>query len=102
MTKLLRRLPKQEKHNQGSYDGLRCPHEWPDVFRYVYDDLTITLKFEDFLNRVSIWGQFRDGVRPVLGSLDPEPLDPTWAPSVLPPHSTVWLVYWLAFGVLHP
>ena len=78
MTKILQRLlklkPMQEKHNQGSYDGLRCHHEWPDVLQYFYGDLTITLKFEDFLNRVSIWGQFRDGVRPALGSLDPDPL----------------------------
>ena len=42
-------------HKVGT-DGLRCPDEWPDV-------LTITPEFEDFLNRVSICGQFRDSVR---------------------------------------
>ena len=45
LTKL---LPESEKLNRRSYDGLRCAHEWPDVF-------TIRAEFEHFLYRVSIW-----------------------------------------------
>ena len=30
---LLRKLmPEPEKFHRRSYDDLRCPHEWPDVF----------------------------------------------------------------------
>ncbi len=54
LTKL---LPKPEKLHRRSYDGLRCPHEWPDVF-------TIRAEFEDFLYRVSIWCQIRDSLTP--------------------------------------
>ena len=54
LTKL---LPKPEKLNRWSYDGFRCPHEWPDVY-------TIRPEFEHFHNRVSIWCQVRDSVTP--------------------------------------
>ena len=57
LTKL---LPKPEKLNRWSYDGFRCPHEWPDVY-------TIRPEFEHFHNRVSIWCQVRDSVTPALG-----------------------------------
>ncbi|KAJ8039189.1 hypothetical protein HOLleu_16827 [Holothuria leucospilota] len=57
LTKL---LPKPEKHRR-SYDGLRCPHECPDVF-------TIRAEFENFLHRVSIWCQLRDSVTPASRS----------------------------------
>ena len=56
LTKL---LPKPEKLNRWSYDGFRCPHEWPDVY-------TIRPEFEHFHNRVSIWCQVRDSVTPAL------------------------------------
>ena len=56
LTKL---LPEPEKLHRRSYDGLRCPHEWPDGF-------TIRAEFEHFLYRVSIWCQFRDSVTPAL------------------------------------
>ena len=56
LTKL---LPKPEKLNRSSYDGFRCPHEWPDVY-------TIRPEFEHFHNRVSIWCQVRDSVTPAL------------------------------------
>ena len=52
LTKL---LPEPEKLHRRSYDGLRCPHEWPNV-------VTIRAEFEHFLYRVSIWCQFRDSV----------------------------------------
>jgi hypothetical protein len=45
LTKL---LPEHVKLHRWSYDGLRCPHEWPDGF-------TIRAEFEHFLYRVSIW-----------------------------------------------
>lgn len=45
LTKL---LPEPEILNRRSYHGLRCPHEWPDVF-------TIRSEFEHFLYHVSIW-----------------------------------------------
>ena len=54
LTKL---LPKPEKLNRWSYDGFRCPHEWPIVY-------TIRPEFEHFHNRVSIWCQVRDSVTP--------------------------------------
>ena len=56
LTKL---LLKPEKLNRWSYDGFRCPHEWPDVY-------TIRPEFEHFHNRVSIWCQVRDSVTPAL------------------------------------
>ena len=34
-----------------------------------HDVFTTTPEFEDVLNRVSIWSQFRDNVRPALESL---------------------------------
>ena len=52
LTKL---VPEPEKLHRRSYDGLRCPHEWPDVF-------TISAELEHFLHRVSIWCQLRDSV----------------------------------------
>ena len=58
LTKL---LPKPEELNRWSYDGFRCPHEWPDVY-------TIRPEFEHFHNRVSIWCQVRDSVTPALPS----------------------------------
>ena len=54
LTKL---LPEPEKVNRGPYDGLRCLHEWPDVF-------TIRAEFENFYHRVSILCQLRDSVTP--------------------------------------
>ena len=54
LTKL---LPEPVKLHRRSYDGLRCPHEWPDGF-------TIRAEFEHFHYRVSIWCQFRDSVTP--------------------------------------
>ena len=54
LTKL---LPEPAKLHRRSYDGLRCPHEWPDGF-------TIRTEFEHFLYRVSIWCQFPDSVTP--------------------------------------
>ena len=56
LTKL---LPEPEKFHRRPYDGLRCPHEWPDVF-------TIRAEFENFYHRVSILCQLRDSVTPVL------------------------------------
>jgi hypothetical protein len=56
LTKL---LPEPEKLLRRSYDGLRCPHEWPDGF-------TIRAEFDHFLYRVSIWCQFWDSVTPEL------------------------------------
>ena len=50
LTKL---LSEPEKLHRRSYDGLRCPHEWPDGF-------TMRAEFEHFLYRVSIWCQFRE------------------------------------------
>ena len=52
-------LPEPEKVHRRPYDGLRCPHEWPDVF-------TIRPKFENFCHRVSILCQLRDSVTPAL------------------------------------
>ena len=48
-------LPEPEKVHRRPYDGLRCPHEWPDVF-------TIRAEFENFYHRVSILCQLRDSV----------------------------------------
>ena len=64
LTKL---LPEPEKLHRRSYDGLRCPHEWPDV-------VTIRAEFEHFLYRVSIWCQFRYSVvkQPKLVGLGPK------------------------------
>ena len=59
LTKL---LPKPEKLNRWSYDGFRCPHEWPDVY-------TIRPEFEHFHNRVSIWCQVIDSVTPALSKM---------------------------------
>ena len=56
LTKL---LPEPEKVHRRSYDGLRCPHEWPDVF-------TIRAEFENFFHRVSILWQLRHSVTPAL------------------------------------
>ena len=47
------------KLNRRQYDGLRCPHEWPDVF-------TIRAECENFYHRVSISCQLRDSVTPAL------------------------------------
>ena len=56
---LAKLLPKPEKVHRRSYDGLRCPHECPDV-------CMIRAEFKHFLYRVSIWCQFRDSVTPAL------------------------------------
>ena len=56
LTKL---LPEPEKIHRRPYDGLRCPHEWPDVF-------TIRAEFENFYHRVSILCQLRDSVTQAL------------------------------------
>ena len=58
LTKL---LPEPEKVHRRPYDGLRCPHEWPDVF-------TIRAECENFYHRVSILCQLRDSVTPALQS----------------------------------
>ena len=50
-------LPEPEKLHRRSYDGLRCPHEWPD-------GITIRAEFEHFPYPVSIWCHFRDSVTP--------------------------------------
>ena len=50
-------LPHPEKFHMWWNNGLRCPHEWPDVF-------TISAEFEHFLYRVSIWCQFWDRLMP--------------------------------------
>ena len=52
-------LPEPEKVHRQPYDGLRCPHEWADVF-------TIRAEFENFYHRVSILCQLRDSVPPAL------------------------------------
>ena len=56
LTKL---LPEPEKFHRRPYDGVRCPHEWPDVF-------TIRAEFENFYYRVYILCQLRDSVTPAL------------------------------------
>ena len=48
-----------KKSPDGTSDGLRCPHEWPD-------DHTITADCQHFLHRVSIGGQHRHSVKPTL------------------------------------
>ena len=48
-------LPKPEKVHWRQYDGLSCPHEWPDVF-------TIKAEIENFNIRVSILCQLRQYV----------------------------------------
>ena len=52
---LMKLLPEPEKIHRPSDDGLRCFHEWLDVF-------TIGAEFESFLYRDSIWFQYRDSV----------------------------------------
>ena len=52
-----------QKLNWWSYKGLRCPHEWPDVF-------TIRSEFEHFLYRVTICCLFWDLVTPALDRWD--------------------------------
>ena len=52
-------LPDPEKHRTWSNDGLRCPHEWADVF-------TIRAEYEHFLYRVSIWCQLQDSLTPAI------------------------------------
>ena len=47
--------PEPQKLNRQSYEGLRYPHECPEVF-------TITSEFEHFLYRVSICRLFCNGV----------------------------------------
>ena len=58
-----------EKHNWVSYDGLRCPHKWPNVFTmllpWFYNHFR-TSEFEDVLNCVFTGHQFRDSVTPFL------------------------------------
>ena len=54
---LFTRLPEPEKVHGRPCDGLRCPHEWPDVF-------TIRTECENFYHRVSILCQLRDSVTP--------------------------------------
>ena len=56
LTKL---LPEPEKVHQRPYDGLRCPHKWPNVF-------TIRAEFENFYYCVSILCQLWDSVMPAL------------------------------------
>ena len=51
--------PEPEKVHRRPYDGLRCPHEWPDVF-------TIRAEFENFYHRVSILCLLRDSVTPAM------------------------------------
>ena len=46
------------KIHRPSYDCFRCPHEWPDMARCVYDQSRI----RNFLYRVSILCQLRDSV----------------------------------------
>ena len=48
-----------KKSPDGTSDGLRCPHEWPN-------DHTITADCQHFLHRVSIGGQHRHSVKPTL------------------------------------
>ena len=55
LTKL---LPEPKKVHRRPYDGIICPHEWPDVF-------TIRAEFENFYC-VSILCQLRDSVAPAL------------------------------------
>ena len=56
LTKL---LPEPKKVHRRLYDGLRCPHEWPDVF-------TIRAEYENFYHCVFILCQLRDSVTPAL------------------------------------
>ena len=63
LTKL---LPAPEKVDRRPYDGLRCPHEWPDVF-------TIRAECEKFYHRVSFLCQLWDSVTPALRAIKTYP-----------------------------
>ena len=55
--RLTKLLPEPEKGHRRHYDGLKCPHEWPDVF-------TIRANCENFYHRVSILCHLRGSVTP--------------------------------------
>ena len=59
LTPLTELVPMEQEIYRRSYDGLRCSQEWLGIF-------TTTPEFEDFLNRMSICGQFWDSLRLLL------------------------------------